>query len=798
MKAFRFRKALDASPLPLLFLVALPAAAAAEDGVPVPNRAPLEEAPFIALDLGSIRARGWLENQLRLQADGLTGHAEEVIPELGPDSGWRGGNGEAWEKGPYYLRGLVSLAYVKDDPKLKKQAQAWIDSLLDTQGDDGRLGPKSNNDWWPRMVITWTLRDYQEATRDPRVIPALMKYARYMHANLKDKPLEEWAKARAGDQIDTLYWLYNRTGETFLLEVVDMLRVQANHWNTFFTTLQGSSGDFRIDHGVNVSQAMKFPVMVSQRGGNIEEKTIFAEGWNNLMAKHGLGVGMWSGTEPLAGRSTTQGIEMCSIVEQMLSSEVALEALGDPAIGDDLERIAFNLLPGGTTKDFKQFQYYTLPNAPVARPNKKGTLPFRDDHGDDLLVSPHSGFHCCCYNLHMGWPKYVQHTWMATADDGIAAVAYGPTEVTVKLKGTPVTITEETDYPFADLLRFTVNPAKPTAFPFKLRVPRWAVNPRVAVNGEMLANVKAGEFLSIDRTWKAGDKVTVEFPADLETKNTLRGSATLWRGPLVFSLRIGEKVDTVNKIAPGFDEVEFTPTTPWNYALDIDRANPAADVKIGRAKMPENPWKPGTTPITLTVPAKRVPGWGLVRGERMADEVPGSPVKSTEPVEQVTLVPFGAQTLRITSFPLLRGEAMPDPGITTSFRGDGVELESLVNATMPKSSLGAGIPRATFWSHTGTREWVEWTFPKAGKVSGVSVYWFDDTETNGKCRVPESLNVSYRENGKWKPIANPRDSGLEKNQLNTIRFDPVDTTSLRLEIKLQDGFSGGVLKLGKQ
>ncbi len=782
----------------MLLLAALPALAAPEERLPVPNRDPLEAAPFIALDMGSIKARGWLENQLQLQAEGLTGHAEEVIPELGPDSGWRGGNGEAWEKGPYFLRGLVSLAYVKDDPKLKKQALAWIDSLLNTQGEDGRLGPKSNNDWWPRMVITWTLRDYQEATRDPRVIPALMKYARYMHANLKAKPLEEWAKARAGDQIDTLYWLYNRTGEAFLLEVVDLLCDQANDWNKFFTTLHGSTGDFRIEHGVNVSQAMKFPVLVSQRGGDLEDKGIFAEGWKNLTAKHGLGVGMWSGTEPLAGRSTTQGIEMCSIVEQMLSSEVAVEALGDPEIGDDLERIAFNLLPGGTTKDFKQFQYYTLPNVPVARSNKKGVMPFGDDHGDDLLVSPHSGFHCCCYNLHMGWPKYVQHSWMATEDGGIAAVAYGPTEVTVKLKGTAVTITEDTEYPFADVLRFTVNPAKAAAFPFKLRIPRWSVNPRVAVNGEMVANVKAGEFLTLARTWKAGDKVTVEFPPELETKNTLRGSATLWRGPLVFSLRIGEKVETVNKIARGFDEVEYTPTTPWNYALDIDRANPGANVKVNRAAMPKNPWEPATTPITLTVPAKRVPSWGLVRSDRMADEVPDSPVKSSEPVEHVTLVPFGAQTLRITSFPLLQGEAIPDAGITTSFKGDGVELASLVGNAMPSSSLGAGIPRSTFWPHTSTREWVEWTFPHAEKVSSVSVYWFDDTESQGKCRVPESLKVLYRQNGEWKPVHKASGPGLEKDEWNAVGFDAVDTPSLRLEITLQDGFSGGLLKLGKE
>ena len=321
-----------------LLLAALPAAGAGEGAV-VPNRPPLQSSPFIALDLGSIKARGWLENQLRLQIDGLTGHAEEVIPELGPENGWRGGNGEGWEKGPYYLRGLVSLAYVSGDPKLKKQAQVWIDSLLDTQRGDGQIGPRPNDDWWPRMVITWTLRDYYEATKDPRVIPALLKYSRFMLDRLPQQPLEEWAKARAGDQIDTLYWLYNRTDEKFLLDVVDLLRKQANHWNPFFKTLHGSPGDFRIEHGVNVSQAMKYPVVNFVRTGDPADRAVFAEAWNLLSKQHGLPIGMWSGTEPLAGRSTTQGVEMCSIVEQMLSNEVAMKALGDPLQG--------NHAPGG-------------------------------------------------------------------------------------------------------------------------------------------------------------------------------------------------------------------------------------------------------------------------------------------------------------------------------------------------------------------------------------------------------------------------------------------------------------------
>jgi hypothetical protein len=762
-------------PLPVLAQAVLPTEA-------VPNRAPLQQAPFVALALGSVDATGWLEHQLRLQTNGLTGHAEEAIPELGPDNGWRGGPGEGWEKGPYFLRGLVSLAYVTDNAKLKAQAQKWIEAILASQTPEGQIGPKSSNDWWPRMVICWTLRDYYEATKDERVIPCLLKYCRYMLQKMPEQPLFEWAKARSGDQIDTVHWLYNRTGEAFLLDLSALLEKQANRWNSFYRSLDGSPGDFRIVHGVNVSQGMKFPVTNYERTGSTDDKTAFKDAWATLRKKHGLSVGMWSGTEPLAGKSTTQGIEMCSIVEQMLSNEVAMEALGDPLIADWHERIAFNLLPGGTTKDFKQFQYYTVPNCPVARKNEKGTLPYADDHGDDLLVSPHSGFHCCCYNLHMGWPKYVQHAWMATQDGGLAAMAYGPTKVSVKIGGTPVTIEEDTDYPFSDVVRLTVRPGKDLAFPLKLRIPSWAVNARVAVNGEFVPGVKQGEFLTIQRPWKAGDKVVAEFPAEIETENGFNGSASLWRGPLVFSLRIKEQVESVTKIAGGkFDELEYTPGSAWNYALDIERGKPG-NVKLTRGKMPENPWLPESTPVTLTVPAKRLPSWGLVRQERMADEVPLSPVKSEESVEQVTL------------FPLLRGEAVLEPGFTASHHHGGDATDVILRNPAPASSRGEGMPRFTFWNHVGTAEWIQNTYEEVKEISSVSVYWFDDSDS-GRCRVPQSWQVTYLDGSEWKPVANASGYGVAKDALNTVKFDAVKTRAIRVEVKLQPEFSGGLLQL---
>jgi hypothetical protein len=90
------------------------------------NGEALQENAFAPLPLGSVKARGWLQQQLRIQADGLTGHLEEIWPDVGPDSGWLGGRGESWERGPYYVDGLLPLAYLLEDEALMAKAEKWV------------------------------------------------------------------------------------------------------------------------------------------------------------------------------------------------------------------------------------------------------------------------------------------------------------------------------------------------------------------------------------------------------------------------------------------------------------------------------------------------------------------------------------------------------------------------------------------------------------------------------------------------------------------------------------------------
>ena len=134
------------------------------------NRPPLRQTAYVALPLGAVKPAGWLKDQLTIQANGLTGHLDEFWPDL-LNSAWKGKDGEGWERGPYYLDGLVPLAYLLDDARLKAMAQRYLDWTLASGKENGWFGPEKNKDRWPLAVAMKVLTQYHEATNDPRSFP---------------------------------------------------------------------------------------------------------------------------------------------------------------------------------------------------------------------------------------------------------------------------------------------------------------------------------------------------------------------------------------------------------------------------------------------------------------------------------------------------------------------------------------------------------------------------------------------------------------------------------------------------
>ncbi|MHC4206772.1 MAG: discoidin domain-containing protein [Planctomycetota bacterium] len=429
--------------------------------------------------------------------------------------------------------------------------------------------------------------------------------------------------------------------------------------------------------------------------------------------------------------------------------------------------------------------------------------PGLQNGGPMLHFNPHI-HRCCQHNTGHGWPYYAEHLWLATPGNGLAAVLYAPCKVTAKVgDGTEVTIIEKTRYPFAEDIEFTIKTNKPVKFPLYLRVPGWCKKPEVTMNKKMLEMYSPGSYIEINREWTDGDKVKLNFPMKitLRTWKENQNSVSVDRGPLTYSLKIGEKYVREG----GTDEWpawEIHPTTPWNYGLVLNENDPASSFQVVRKDWPDNnqPFIYDAAPIELRAKAKRIPAWqkdhlGLV------GKLQQSPAKSSEPTENVTLIPMGCARLRISAFPTIGSGSgaheWKQPPKTLPAKAshcyESDTVMALSDKLVPRSSNDHSIQRMTWWPRKGSTEWVQYDFEKPKTISGAAVYWFDDTGGGG-CRIPKSWRVLYKDGNSFKPVSNTSSYGIEKDKFNSVKFDPVQTTALRLEVQLQQDFSGGILE----
>ncbi len=636
----------------------------------VKNRAPLTPNAFYMLPLGSIRPTGWLLSQMQTQASGLSGHLDEVWPDVGADSGWLGGSGESWERGPYFLDGLVPLAYQLDDARLKAKAQTFIEWTITHQTPEGMIGPASNDDWWPRMVMLKALMQYEEATGDARVIPLLARYFDYQLRTLRARPLKDWGKFRWQDNALAVIWLYNRNGDARLLDLVRLLHAQGFDWQANFAdfkytravtaasirlNMEGGLGDMALaTHGVNNGQALKAAPVWSMLSGNPDDRKGFQQMLDALDRYHGLPNGMFSCDEHLAGRSPAQGSELCTVVETMFSLEQSLAILGDASIGDRLELLAFNALPGTFTDDMWAHQYDQEPNQVEVSLHRK---PWTTDGPESNIygLAPHFG--CCTANFHQGWPKFNASLWMASHDGGLTAAAYAPCEVNTMVRGTAVQLAVDTDYPFREQIHITIQRADGIEFPLRLRIPGWAqTGATLRINGEAQIVAPAATFAVLHRAWKSGDTIDLTLPIAPRVLSGYNGSLSVRAGALVFSLPIDADWLKLRDRGPASDWQAF-PASSWNYAIAATSAKRPieGELTLKQAAVGSPPFTRRAPGLTVEGRARKVPGWRAIDG--VADPMPESPVASSEPLETVTLIPYAAAKLRITAFPQLKSEA---------------------------------------------------------------------------------------------------------------------------------------------
>lgn len=635
----------------------------------ISGRAPLRPKSFIKLPVGDIRPDGWVRRYLELQRDGLTGHLGEISAWLDKeDNAWlEPGGGHGWEEVPYWLKGYGNMAYILGDEDMIAEAKVWIEGALGSRREDGFFGPvnikNGKPELWGQMIMLWCLQSYYEYSGDGRVIDLMTDFFKW-ELSLPDEDFLEdyWENSRGGDNLLSVLWLYERTGEGFLLELAEKI-----HRNTADWTQPSSLPNW---HNVNIAECFREPAEYYMLTG---DPAMLAASYNvHDLVRRTFGQvpgGMFGADENarMGYIDPRQGVETCGMVEQMASDEIMLRMTGDPMWAEHCEDVAFNSYPAAVMPDFRALRYITCPNHTIS--DAKDYHPAIENRGPYLAMNPFSS-RCCQHNHAFGWPYFAENLILATQDNGVAAVLYSACTASVKVAdGKEINIKEQTRYPFGEDILFTVETGEDVRFPFYLRIPSWTEKPVIRVNGRSVrTDPVPGKYLRIDRVWQDGDEISVTYPMSLTMRRwqVNRGSVSVNYGPLTLSLKIGEKYVERNSVETvifdaGWQEdadpskwptTEIYPEGDWNYALSLPRGEASLeDIRIVRKDWPEDdfPFSLRSVPLEFMATGRKVPSWksdptglcGVLPPE-------GAAVGDEEPI---ILVPMGAARLRISAFP---------------------------------------------------------------------------------------------------------------------------------------------------
>ncbi len=776
------------------------------------NRPPLVSAPMARLPIGSIRAEGWLKRMLEIERDGMVGHLAEISPWLDPStSAWASAEGKGsrgWEELPYWLKGYGDLGYVLGDTSMQRKARFWIEAMLSSQREDGWFGPRDlltslegKPDLWPHMVMLNVLQSFYEYTADPRVIPFMEKYFAWENT-LPGSAFGAgyWPRLRMGDNIESVVWLYNRTGRAWLLDLAGKMHRNMARWDS--TVINW--------HNVNIAQGFRGPAMYYPVARDFSLMHAAERNYRQVRETYGQfpGGGFAADENARPGFiDPRQGFETCGIVEFMHSFEMLTRAGGGTVWADRCEELAFNTLPVALTPDHKGLHYLTCANQ--VQLDKGLKTPGIQNGGTMFSYSPFQTYRCCQHNVAHGWPYFAEEMWLATRDGGLCASLYAPSQVRAAVgDGIAVGIEERTEYPFDGVVRLRVTPATTVRFPLYVRIPGWCTEASLQINGNGTPLPSSGGmFARIDRLWSAGDEVVITFamPVQVQRWEKNQNAVSVNRGPLTFSLSIGERWEKYGTNA-AWPEWEVFPTTPWNYGLVLDSVDASRSFTV-ESRTPDpaaTPWTPAALPFVMKATGRRIDGW-QVDYRNLIGPLQKSPARTTAPEEQITLVPMGTARLRITSFPTVTTDARgvewvppqrPRPipfTISYSYINRYEDPEAVADGFEPKSSNDESITRMSWWDHKGTAEWIQYDLPAEQTVSSCSVYWYDDG-VDGFSRVPHSWRILYRSGDEWIPVQPQTAYATDKDTFNVVRFTPVRTRGLRMEVQLQKGLCAGVLE----
>jgi len=703
------------------------------------------------------------------------------------------------------IEGASYTLSVKPDPKLESYVDGLIVKIGAAQEPDGYLYTARTIDpahphkwsgahrWEDEEVLSHELYDlghlyeaavaYYQATGKRSLLDIALKSANLLCDTFGPGKKAIWP----GHQIVEmgLVKLYRVTGDERYLNLAKFMLDSRGPGGSSYNqaNLKVVDQTEAVGHAVRATYMYSGMADVAAMTGDTAYVHAIDTIWENVVGKKLYitgGIGARGAGEAFGANyelpNLTAYNETCASVGNDFWNERLFLLHGDAKYVDVMERTLYNGLVSGVSLDGKSFFYQN----PLESNGRKGR-------------SPWFGVACCPGNITRfmaSVPGYVY----GLGDHTLYVNLFAAGSADIPMGDRKVKIVQQTRYPWDGRVKISVDPGQANPFVIKVRIPGWArgeVVPsdlyrfaddshppvHLRLNGQESPIRLEKGYATLKREWRAGDVIELDLP--MPVRRVLansevaadRGRVALERGPIVYA-------------AEGVD----SPTHRVRDLLLPDDAN-----------------------LTAAFRPDLLNGVEVLQGKAfyLAYDAQG---KVTRNEGKFTAIPYYAWANRgrdqmVVWIPDAESAAKPAPwptlatsskvtastgGVRVTAEGMEKHPEAVNDGEEPASSSDPGS-YFDWWPEKGKTEWIEYAFPKTATVSGVKVYWFDDSG-RGEVRVPASWRILYKDGDAWKPVVSAGPWGVERDKYNTVAFKPVTTSGLRLEVTMQPAWSAGVEK----
>lgn len=731
-----------------------------------------------------------------------TGRYDNFYKAAHPSSEYKVG-GLAFDDTDVYktIEGASYSMQTYPDKKLAKYIDSVLTIVAAAQEPDGYLytsrtmNPEHPHEWagskrWEKVedlshefynlghMIEGAIAHYQ-ATGKKNFLNIAIKYADCVEREIGDKPGQ--LVRVPGHQIAemALAKLYLVTGQQKYLDLAKFFLDKRGYTSRTDAYSQAHKPvleqDEAVGHAVRAAYMYSGMADVAALTGDTGYVHAIDKIWDNVVTKKLYvtgGIGATSHGEAFGENYELPNMsaycETCAAIGNVYWNYRLFLLHGESKYYDVLERSLYNGLISGVSLDGGGF-FYPNPLESIGQHQRQ----------------PWFGCACCPSNICRFIPSLPGYVYAVHNKDVYVNLFMSNTSE-LNVEGKKVTLAQTTEYPWNGDIRVSVSPKGKQNFTLKIRIPGWVqgevvpsnlysftdnkqLNYSVKVNGETFrSNLDKGYF-AINRLWKKGDVVEVHFdmePRTVKANSKVeadRGKISVERGPLVYCAEWPDNDFSVLSVFMN-RKPEFTVERKPELLYGIDELKTQAQTlgydETGRLV---------TKDVTLTL----IPyyAWAHRGTGEMAVWLPQD-VSATRPVMPPTI----ASKAKITASHMAKSISAINDGLT------------------PKDENDRTAPYYHWWPQEGTTEWIAYEFEQPEEISSTTIYWYDDAPWGG-CRIPQSWKIYYKDaSGNWQPVANTSFYGIAKGEPNTVRFTPVKTSAVKLEVVQPEKNSAGLFE----